>query len=641
MRIAWGRLAMLSRSCCAPSRRPLVALGLAAALLVSLPALSRALAAGVTEEEMYALWGEAARQFDATHVVQVPDSEDSRWATRVGTRIVESWPDRRWVTDSFLVVKDAALAAWSFPISPVHHHVYVTSGLLAFIRERGGAERDDQLAGVLGHEIAHLMRDHHLLRHRRAQLLGLEVPKNVAEWPARVLGKWQQEDELEADRYGAFYALHAGFRFDGMVHFLAHYLRRSGDHQRLDVAAAAGARVHPALTARIASLRTEQTKISEAGQLFHLGLDLLRVGAWEAARGCFVRVRNIFMLSPTVVHNLAYAELRQYEASLPGGPPLAQSVSTYYALQPPLKGPEMPPESMLLAEAKADFMKACDLDKEGGFAAPRLGLACVYLYEGDDGKAQIQLQEVKVGAQQPAYLTLAGVLAERGDDSAAALRAYCKALNLPAEASAQEAAVEAQRLADPYLPALYNLAHLLESQGHRPEAAQLYQFYLGFEGSLSSFGIRARDGLLRCGGELPSPDQPEALTSYRGMDLRSSGVLVTKAALGEPDSQRRFPAGRGAITLYEYPSQGIAVVLAPGVADEAVVTCIALSEPNRDSVAGIRLRDAAAEVRTRLGSPRSVVWEAGDVSWWDYGRYGLALRVEGGKVTRCLIGRRR
>jgi len=598
-------------------------------------------ASALTEDEIYALWGEAAKQFEATHIVQAPDSDDSRWVTRVGTRIVTSWPDRRWVSHSFLVVEDAALGAWSFPVSSVQHRVYATSGLLAFIRQRGGEERDDQLAGVLAHEIAHLMRDHHLGRQRRAQFLQMKAPKDIAQWPARVLGEWQQEDELEADRYGAFYALHAGFRFDGMVHFLASYLRRSGNRQHLDTVAAAGGRVHPTLTARIASLRREQAKTTEAGEAFQWGLDLLRVGAWEAARGCFVRVRSTFMLSPTVVHDLAYAELRQYEASLAAGPPLAQCVATDYASQPLPKGPEAAPERGLLAEAKSDFMKACELDREEGFAAPRLGLVVVYLYEGDDGKAQVQLQEVKAGTHQPAYLNLAGVLAERSGDGDAALRAYCRALGLSVHASAQEAAAEAQGAPAPYLPALYNLAHLLESQGDRAEAAQLYRHYLGFEGSFSSLGVRARDGLLRCGGTLPSPEPLEAVTSYRGMDLRSSGALVMKAALGEPESQHSFPVGQGEITLCGYPSQGITVVLAPGLPGELVVTLVALSEPNRDPVAGVRLGDSADTLRTHLADPRAVVEEPGDVSWWDYGRHGLAFRVDGEKVTRCLIGRRR
>jgi hypothetical protein len=118
-------------------------------------------------------------------------------------------------------------------------------------------------------------------------------------------------------------------------------------------------------------------------------------------------------------------------------------------------------------------------------------------------------------------------------------------------------------------------------------------------------------------------------------------MLVVKAALGEPESQRRFPVGRGAITVCEYPAQGVTVVLAPGLSEEPVVTLVALSEPNRDLVAGVRLGDSAETLTTRLGSPRSIVENAGSTSWWDYGRYGLALQVEGGKVTRCLIGRRR
>lgn len=598
-------------------------------------------ARAVTQDQMYELWGEAAKCFEAQRTFLPPNAEASRQLERVGQRIVQSWPDRRWISHTFLVLDEPGLGAWSFPVSPVQHRVYVTLGLVQFVRNRGGAECDDLLAGVVGHEIAHLMRDHHLLRHRRAEMLGLEIPADLAEWPARVLGKWQREDEFEADSYGALYAMHAGYRFDGMVRFLGHYLRRNGDEQLLDAVGASARRDHPSLSARIAQLQQERAKIEDARLLFGWGLDLLRVGEWGPARSCFAQVRNVFMLSPTVVHDLAYAELRQYEASVAAGPPLAQCVATDYASQPLPKGPEAAPQRGLLAEAKGDFLKACELDRDGGFLAPRLGLACVYLYEGDDAKAQIQLQEVRVGSDEPAYLNLAGVVAEHSGDAAAALRSYCKALSLPVHASAQEAAAEAAKASDPYLPALYNLAHLLESQGHKAEAAQVYRHYLSFEGSFSSLGVRARDGLLRCGGALPSSEPLEAVTNYRGMDLRSSGALVMKAALGEPESERTLPLGRGEITLCEYPSQGITVALAPGLAGVSVVTCIALSEPNRDALMGVYLGDTAASLRKRLGNPRAVTAESGEASWWDYGRYGLAFRVEGDKVTRCLVGRRK
>jgi Zn-dependent protease with chaperone function len=614
---------------------------LLAALLFTVLSLACTSVRAVTEDEMYVLWAEAATRFETKRAPAPPGSEDALWVQRVGGRIAESWPDRRWVTHRFLVVVDPLPGAWSFPVSPVCHNIYVTTGLLKFIRSDGPSQADDQLAGVLGHEIAHLVRDHHLLRHRRAEMLGLDVPDDLLEWPARVLGTFQKEDEFEADRYGAFYALHAGYEFEGILRFLARYMRRYGDEQFLDSLGHSGGRVHPALNARIAALQQERRRIEAAIQLFECGLDLVRAGAWDAARACFAEVRNTFWLSPTVAHNLAYVELKLYEAALPAGPPISQSVSTSYSTELRIKGPTVATE-VLLAEARADFLKACELDRDSDFGAPWLGLACTYLYQGGDAKASACLQELQVGMEEAAYLNLTGVIAERAGDLDGARRAYCKALHMQANVSGRDAALEVRRNPHPYLPALYNLARVLESQGQTSAARELYRLYLTFEGNRSFAGTRARDGLLRCGGRMPESEDKPVVDTYRGIYLQSSGTLVVKAALGEPETETTLTSGRGRVTLYEYPSQGVSVLLVrPGMTGETtdqVVRCLTLFEPNRERVAGIQIGDSVSTLKTRLGNPRAVTPGTSGASWWDYAPYGLAFCVEGGRVQRCLIG---
>jgi len=617
-----------------------------AALVVLVAALagSGGRAEAVDQDEMYELWAEAGKQFDAERVFIPADAEDSRWVSRVGDRIVASWPDRRWVTHTFVVIDEATPKAWSFPVSPVHHRVYVTTGLLEFIRERVSTCADDALAGVLGHEMAHLMRDHHLLRHRQAELLGLEVPKELAQWPARVVGAWQKEDEFEADRYGAFYALHAGYRFDGITLFLARYMGRYGDDGLLDAVGDSLGRVHPSLSERIEALDKERGRIEEAERVFQIGVGMLRAGAWETAAGCFAEVRKTFAMSPSVVHNLAYAELKEYEASVSPGPPVEECVSTSYVSELRPKGPGAAAEQVVLAEAKVDFLKACDLDHAGSFAAARLGLACAYLYEGDDARAEGCLQEMTVGLDDPAYLNLAGVLAERRGDLAGAQRSYLKALGLPATGDPLGSIEVVEHSPRPYLPALYNLARVLEKQGNQPLAARLYRLYLRVEGNRSGYGIRARNGLLRCGGELTEVESPEVIDSYRGIDIRSSGELVVRAALGEPEGQLRLDAGRGSLVIYDYGSQGIEVVAAsPDKTDtgQTVVQYIVLSGANEDRVAGVRVGDSYDTVRDQLGSPREVVGGPGAKAWWDYAQSGVAFSVADGKVEQCRISGRR
>ncbi len=626
------------------SRRAVLRRVVGLLLLPAVLSASGVSAGAVGQDEMYELWAEADKRFEAGRSFVPAEAEQSRWVRRVGDQIVASWPDRRWVTHTFLVIDEEAPGAWSFPVSPVHHRVYLTTGLLASIRGWMGVYSDDALAGVLGHEMAHLMRDHHLLRHRQAELMGLEVPKELAEWPARVLGKWQKEDEFEADRYGAFYALHAGYRFDGITLFLAQYMRSHGDDRLLDAIGDSSGRIHPSLSERVAELEREKERIERAEQLFEVGVSLLRAGAWQAAASCFAEARKIFPVSPTVVHNLAYAELKLYEASVSGGPPVAQCVSTSYVAELRPKGAQGTAEQVLLAESKAGFLRACDLDRAASFAAARLGLACAYVYEGDDAKAEACLQEMTVGLGEAEYLNLAGALAERRGDLPGAKRSYLKALGLPAGWDPVEGVGTVERSPRPYLPALYNLARLLEKEGNLPPAARLYALYLRFEGNRSCYGIQAQDGLLRCGGELTQVEFAEVIDSYRGINLRSSGEIVVKAALGEPDKQVRVDAGRGALMIYDYRSQGIRVVTGTrddAEADQAVVQYVLLYGPNEDRIAGARVGDQVGTLQDRLGPPRQVAGGPGGRAWWDYAQHGVAFRVADGKVEQCLIGGRR
>jgi len=622
-------------------RRQLAALVLLVAALAAFGGRAEA----VDQDEMYELWAEAGRQFDAERVLLPADAEDSRWVRRVGDRIVASWPDRRWVTHTFVVIDEAAPKALSFPVSPVHHRVYVTTGLLEFIRERVGTCADDALAGVLGHEMAHLMRDHHLLRHRQVELPGREVPKEIEEWAARVVGAWQKEDEFEADRYGAFYALHAGYRFEGITLFLGRYMGRYGDEGLLDAVGDSSGRVHPSLSERIEALDKERGRIEEAERVFQIGVGMIRAGAWETAAGCFAEVRKTFAMSPSVVHNLAYAELKLYEASVLPGPPVEECVSTSYVSELRSKGPTGAAERVLLAEAKADFLKVCgDLDQAGSFSAARLGLACAYLYEGEEAKAEACLQEMTVGLDDPAYLNLAGVLAERRGDLAVAQRSYLKALGLPATGDPLRSIEAVEQSLRPYLPALYNLARVLEKQGNQPLAARLYRLYLSVEGNRSGYGIRARNGLGRCGGELTEVKHPEVVDSYRGINIRSDGEIVVNTVLGEPEGQLRLDAGRGSSIIYDYGAQGIEVVAAtPDKTDtaQAVVQYIVLSGANEDRVAGVRVGDSASLLEGKLGPPREVVEGPGVGTWWDYAQYGAAFSVADGKVDKCFISGRR
>ena len=137
-------------------------------------------------------------------------------------------------------------------------YVYVHAGLLT------AASNDDEVAGVLGHEIAHV-NAHHLVRQQEATrlvnyatLLGalLSVLNPAAGAGAVAMNeavqlKYRREFEQEADYLGVTYVRQAGYDPGGMLDFFKKML----DQQRLTPTSAPPYLLsHPLTEARLTNL---------------------------------------------------------------------------------------------------------------------------------------------------------------------------------------------------------------------------------------------------------------------------------------------------------------------------------------------------------------------------------------------------
>lgn len=133
--------------------------------------------------------------------------------------------------------------------------VYITQGLMEFVRT------DDELAGIIGHELTHTMM-HHLRAQERVreraeqgQLLavlaallgGRQVnPAEVfvfLEWAKmEVVNRHSRRDEEEADRFGLLYAFEAGFNPAGLLTFMERLAHQSVSSPAIQLGAA---QTHP------------------------------------------------------------------------------------------------------------------------------------------------------------------------------------------------------------------------------------------------------------------------------------------------------------------------------------------------------------------------------------------------------------
>jgi len=159
------------------------------------------------------------------------DAELQRYVSEVGMRLARASerPNLPW---AFTVIDEPAVNAFALPGGKI----YLTRGILPFLHN------EEEMAGVLGHEIGHVTARHSAQQYTKATsagvgltLLSIFVPEarpiqGVAETALGVLFlKYGRDDELQADRLGAEYTAKTGWDPRGVAGMLRTL-------QRLDVA---------------------------------------------------------------------------------------------------------------------------------------------------------------------------------------------------------------------------------------------------------------------------------------------------------------------------------------------------------------------------------------------------------------------
>ena len=176
--------------------------------------------------------GAEAAQMVATEMGFLDSPVLSEYVAAVGQRLAQHSP-RQDVTYSFRVVEMKEPNAFALPAG----HIYVSRGLLALTNS------EEELAGVIGHEIGHVAARHAVQRQTRAAGLGiLALPGalvgavlapagNVINAPVAILGggllaSYSRGQERQADEVGQQLSAEAGIDPIGIAVFL-HALERA------------------------------------------------------------------------------------------------------------------------------------------------------------------------------------------------------------------------------------------------------------------------------------------------------------------------------------------------------------------------------------------------------------------------------
>lgn len=191
-----------------------------------------------------------------------PDPRVQDYVTKVGTAVAQ-FSDRAAIPYHFAVLASKEPNAFACPGG----YVFVTRGLVESVNDEA------ELAGVIGHEIAHVSEKHALKLIRKMKMLSgaAEVSaayldanpeafdKIVAETASALFEKGLDKDkEEDADRIGVDYAHRVGYDANGLKDFLARLGKHETDAKTMK-------NTHPPVKERVAALEKIIGKMPKAG----------------------------------------------------------------------------------------------------------------------------------------------------------------------------------------------------------------------------------------------------------------------------------------------------------------------------------------------------------------------------------------
>ena len=218
----------------------------------------------MTPEQEVAIGLKAAPQMAAQMGGLSQNPKARELVQRVGARLVrESFAGKSAYKFSFHVLADRrTVNAFALPGGPI----FITEGLLGRLRTEG------ELAGVLGHEIGHVIARHASERLAKQQLTqglisavvvgsGDYTSAQIAQMAGSMINmKYGRDDELESDALGVRIAFEAGYDPRAMAGVMEILAKASSGSQQPEFAS-----THPAPENRQARIREEIAKRFPSG----------------------------------------------------------------------------------------------------------------------------------------------------------------------------------------------------------------------------------------------------------------------------------------------------------------------------------------------------------------------------------------
>jgi predicted Zn-dependent protease len=480
--------------------------------------------------------------------------------------------------------------AFALPAGPI----YVTMGMINLLDSLKDEANQSMLAGILGHEIAHVYLRHYVAWARMQQFIKGSAGAVPADIATILDYGYKREQEFEADELGVLYALRAGYSFESIVAFYKRVREfygeiPPGDEKYKD---------HPRITERIARLYEMRGQIERDYDQFNFGVEAVKEGKYQDAITAFKVFTTTFANSACGWTNLGSAYLFEALSRMPDYP--VRFMVTYYSSPgEPLRGK---PEELGLSEEA--FKRAVDLDTSYNIVYyGNAGIVAALNGELDQAVALEQKALEAEASEYYFYNNLGNVYFLKKDYEAAA-KNYKTAI---------------EQSEDWSLPR-YNLAVLYEKVGEKDLAIGEWQALL----DVSGFQNDAIKHLARLDKKFkPAANVLAPETTLAGITIGMNQDKVRKA-LGEPENQMSLET----LVTLEYPKDYMTVFLR----DQRVSGILAHDGFAGETSKGIKIGSSVAEVRHAYGLPDDIVTQTSEEQWL-YNKTGMILNFYDGAVS--------
>ena len=492
---------------------------------------------------------------------------------------------------------------------------------------------DDRLAFVLGHEIAHQLKDDfwHIKFFQAIKLSKgndpqdqevLEEVRKVASLTDKVLAK-----ELQADEYGIIYASMAGFNTsaivaeDDKVNFFE-YFYKSLDPGQIEGVQKDSAHPNPKQRAETVKARLKQ--VLDKVDLFELGLACYQAGDWERAIlffGEFLR----FFPSREVYHNLASSHHQlalkyyQYWKKDKEGIPFKLSLAidpVTRASQITLRGNDSKGPKELFSEHLETAVKYYQtaISQDPSYVLSYNNLGCALILKGEVYKAIATLKDaLKLAPDSLETMNNLGV-------------AFFYAEN-PTKAKAN--LFEASRLDPEYDFPLFNLGRIALEENKTAETRKYWTAYLKLDPA-SPWAYSIRKAL-----SVDQPQIPAKLTDKKeeiimGLEVGAYDDEIPPS-WGKPLSVKKISLEEEPFRMAVYINRVMTLSQ-----DDEILMIATLEGCDVETAGGISIGSSEEDLLAKYGGP-SRVQNMTQGKNWVYVSGGIAFQLRGGKVVSWLL----